>query len=98
MYNAADRTPVLMRSAQVDVPSFVNLQELNAQGFTATAFGREVRITAPQPGELSVYDARGALLLRQNVTPGTRIIHVPGAMGTCLVVLNGEVRKVLLTP
>ncbi|MFN8700471.1 MAG: hypothetical protein ACK5XQ_14210 [Flavobacteriales bacterium] len=97
MYNAADRTPVLMRSAQVDVPSFVNLHELNARGFTATAFGRDVRITAPQPGELSIYDARGALLVRQTVTPGTRIIQVPGAMGTCLVVLNGEVRKVLLT-
>jgi hypothetical protein len=97
MYNAADRTPVLMRSAQVDVPSFVNLNEFNSRLFTATAFGRDVRITAPQPGELSVYDARGALLVRQTVTPGTRIIQVPGAMGTCLVVLNGEVRKVLLT-
>ena len=97
MYAAADRSPVLMRTDAADVPSFVSVDESKAGSFLALGRGREILLRVPSPGLVSIYDTRGKLVHREQVTPGSRLIPLPAAWGTYLVEFGGTVRKVLLS-
>lgn len=97
MYASADRAPVLMRADAVDVPSFVSVGEVGAEGFWALGRTREILLRVPSSGLVSIYDSRGKLVHREQVSPGSRPISLPAAWGTYLVEFGGTVRKVLIS-
>jgi len=100
MYSAADRTPVLMRSAELFIPAYVGIGESGAASFHAWIAGDDVRVRVAHKGIVSLYDVQGKLLLRQSCAPGEHRLRVPETCGALIIVFTSEsgqqeVRKLL---
>lgn len=85
MYDEADKTPILIESAELGVDAFVGMDE-RARQIAMRFLGQynAIELTTDQRGTLSVFTSSGALVLRKEVTAGNELVALNLAPGSYL--------------
>jgi hypothetical protein len=97
MFANADKSPVLMKTAQISYGEFVGINE--AANSSAKAWYKdntnEIAISAMNSGNASLYTIGGQLITKWNYTKGTSTKAIELATGTYIIVLKGNNGKTL---
>lgn len=101
MYDAADKTPVLMNSTSFILEEFVSVNDLNSNGFiNCFSDGRNVVIESNQSIKWELYSLQGALIQRGNAGRGYNRFTPELPFGTYLLVFEttqgSQIQKIVL--
>lgn len=91
MYNAADRTPVLVRESALEMGPFVGLDEREALSgiqFLHQSGTQQIQVSSKDVVDLKVYSASGSLVLEQNNLMGVNKVHLGLSSGVYVVHLT----------
>jgi len=97
MFANADKSPVLMKTAQISYGEFVGINEA-ANSLTKAWYKdntNEIVISAMNSGNASLYTIGGQLITKWNYTKGTSSKAIELATGTYIIVLKGNNGKTL---
>lgn len=92
MYNAADRTPVLVRATALEVGPFVGIASQSASEkiqFTHVSGSQELQMNSPDKLQVTVYSSSGQLLLQEEKLAGENRLPLQLSTGVYLVHLIG---------
>lgn len=92
MFGNADKSPVLMRSSQLEVDEFVGVEEKERE-VAAWQWRNDIsvlKLTARQKGELRVMDYNGRMVFRESMGKGSRMMELKLPASTYIAVFTGE--------
>jgi hypothetical protein len=93
MYNAADKSPVLMRAADITLLEYVGIGQGNAAlSSVVRAVGSRLWCEVPHTSTISIYSSNGQLLHREKKVTGSRYIS-PNSLGMVLVVVESDNKR-----
>lgn len=92
MYNAADRTPFLVRETALDIGPYVGISPQIADEkiqFSHQSGAQSLQVNSQEKLQVTVYSASGQLLLKEEKMAGQSYIPLDLSTGIYLVYLNG---------
>lgn len=97
MYAAANKTPVLVKSAAMNIESITSIKQERASNMQLRALpSGELIVTTEQPAELVVFGLTGRMLLQTSVAPGVNTIPFNGRPGVYVATLRGSLGEVVV--
>ncbi|MDZ4750018.1 MAG: T9SS type A sorting domain-containing protein [Flavobacteriales bacterium] len=103
MYDEADKTPVLMKIANLEITEYVSLDDSKIRPSLVSSYlrGNELVIQAKKILTIELYDASGRLVLKEKVLAGNNVIQLNMARGTYVAVYSSstqnQIHKFVLT-
>jgi hypothetical protein len=97
MYSTANKAPVLVKSAGLNVPSIVSVHENSSPQMAIVTKGNgQLLLHTEAHGELVVYGLTGRMVIRTEVRPGESTITFTAPFGVYVATLvSGEHKRVL---
>lgn len=101
MYDAADKTPVLMKSTSFVLEDFVSTDDFNFQkDINCFSIGTDMVIESNLSIQWELYSVQGSLIQRGNAPRGYNRYSTELAYGTYIIVLNtaqgSEIKKLMI--
>lgn len=92
MYNGADKSPILMKSAEIAYEEYIGVDETERTfgSIVYLPMSKQLRISSKTSGQIAVYSTNGKLIKTMNCNPGINQFAVSFASGTYIAVLRNE--------
>lgn len=92
MYESADKSPVLMKSALIDVDEYVGMREMNKENFIRLYrnLNGEYTVNAEASSKMEIYNISGQKLLEKKLSRGVSELPLLVATGGYLVLFTSD--------